>query len=76
MFELIEGEVPLLSPGDGLGEKFPVMKSQVLPVTPFKPVKQRQKKSIILHTLLQNVSHLNKTDVPHTQNLYFHLKDS
>jgi len=36
--------VPLLSTGDGLGEKLPVTKSQMLPVTPFKPVKQRQKK--------------------------------
>lgn len=55
MLELNEGEVPLLSTGDGLGEKLPVTKSQMLPVTPFTPTKERQKK-IILHTLLQTLS--------------------
>lgn len=48
----------LLSTGDGLGEKLPVTKSQMLPVTPFKPVnnsrerkeKKEEKKNHSAHT--------------------------
>lgn len=46
----------MLNTGDGLGEKLPATKSQMLPVTPFKPVKQNHKKKV--YTLCCKIFHI------------------